>query len=135
MKEYLIDTHILIWAILEDLKLSRKVEAILKNPENIIYVPQVALYEIAIKQKLNKLPDFDITVNELVEKIGLIDFQIMPIKNEHIDAYNLINLVEDHRDPFDRLIIATAFNENIPVISADEKFKNYQSQIQLIDNQ
>jgi PIN domain nuclease of toxin-antitoxin system len=135
MKEYLIDTHILIWAILEDLKLSRKVEAILKNSENIIYVPQVALYEIAIKQKLNKLPDFDITVNELVEKIGLIDFQIMPIKNEHIDAYNLIDIVEDHRDPFDRLIIATAFNENIPVISADEKFKNYQSQIQLIDNQ
>jgi PIN domain nuclease of toxin-antitoxin system len=59
----------------------------------------------------------------------------MPIKNEHIDTYNLIDLVEDHRDPFDRLIIATAFNENISLISADEKFKNYQSQIQLIDNQ
>ena len=55
MKEYLIDTHILIWAILEDPKLSRKVEAILKNPQNTIYVPQVSLYEIAIKHKLNKL--------------------------------------------------------------------------------
>jgi PIN domain nuclease of toxin-antitoxin system len=135
MKEYLIDTHILIWAILEDPRLSRKVEAILKNPENTIYVPQVALYEIAIKQKLKKLPDFDISINELVEKIGLIDFQIMSVKNEHIDAYNSIDLVEDHRDPFDRLIIATAFHENMPVISVDEKFKSYQSQIQLIDNQ
>ena len=135
MKEYLIDTHILIWAILEDPKLSRKVEAILKNPQNTIYVPQVSLYKIAIKHKLNKLPGFDISINELVEKIGIIDFQIMPIKNDHIDAYNLIDLVEDHRDPFDRLIIATAFNEKVPIISADEKFKNYQSQIQLIDNQ
>ena len=95
----------------------------------------MSLYEIAIKHKLNKLPGFDIPINELVEKIGLIDFQIMPIKNEHIDAYNSIDLEEDHRDPFDRLIIATAFNEKIPIISADEKFKNYQSQIQLIDNQ
>lgn len=135
MKKYLIDTHILIWAILEDPKLSSKVEAILKNSDNLIFVPQVCLYEIAIKQKLNKLPDFDISITDLVEKIGLIDFQIMFIKNEHIDAYNSIDLVEDHRDPFDRLIIATAFNEKIPVISADEKFKNYQSQIQLIDNQ
>ena len=123
MKEYLIDTHILIWAILEDPKLSRKVEAILKNPQNTIYVPQVSLYEIAIKHKLNKLPGFDISINELVEKIGIIDFQIMPIKNDHIDAYNLIDLVEDHRDPFDRLMIATAFNEKIPIISADENLK------------
>ena len=135
MKKYLIDTHILIWAILEDPKLSSKVETLLKDSDNIIYVPQVALYEIAIKQKLNKLPDFDISITDLIEKIGLIDFQIMSIKNEHIDAYNSIDLVDDHRDPFDRLIIATAFNEGIPVISADEKFKNYQSQIQLIDNQ
>ncbi len=135
MKKYLIDTHILIWAILEDPKLSSKVEAILKDSDNIIYVPQVALYEIAIKQKLNKLPNFEISINDLIEKISLIDFQIMPIKNEHINAYHSIDLVEDHRDPFDRLIIATAFYEKIPIISADEKFKNYQSQIQLIDNQ
>ena len=84
---------------------------------------------------MNKLPDFDISIINLVAKIGLIDFQIMSIKNEHIDAYNSIDLVEDHRDPFDRLIIATAFNEKISVISADEKFKNYLSKIQLIDNQ
>ena len=107
----------------------------MKDSDNLIFVPQICLYEIAIKQKLNKLPDFDISIIDLVIKIELIDFQIMSIKNEHIDAYNTVNLVEDHRDPFDRLIIATAFNENIPVISADEKFKNYQSQIQLIDNQ
>ena len=82
-------------------------------------------------QNSNKLS----SIEDLVIELELIDFQIMPIENEHINAYSLIDLIEDHRDPFDRLIIATALDENMPVISADEKFKNYQSQIQLIDNQ
>jgi PIN domain nuclease of toxin-antitoxin system len=135
MKRYLIDTHIAIWALQNNNKLSSKIKSILEDESIEIFLSQVSLYEIAIKQKIGKLPEVQLSIRDLVIELELIDFQIMPIKNEHIDTYNLIDLVEDHRDPFDRLIIATAFNENIPVISADEKFKNYQSQIQLIDNQ
>lgn len=135
MKRYLIDTHILIWAILGDAKLSPKIEAILKDMDNEIFVSQVSLFEIAIKQKLKKLPNFNISISDLVEIIQEINFQLLPINNEHINSYNLIELVEAHRDPFDRLIIATAFQEQMPLISADEKFTHYQEQIQLIDNQ
>ena len=135
MKKYLIDTHIAIWALQNNNKLSTRIKSILEDKSVEIFLSQVSLYEIAIKQKIGKLPEVQLSIENLVIELELIDFQIMPIKNEHIDTYNLIDLVEDHRDPFDRLIIATAFNENIPVISADEKFKNYQSQIQLIDNQ
>jgi len=135
MKRYLIDTHILIWAILGDTKLSPKIEAILKDMDNEIFVSQVSLFEISIKQKLKKLPNFNISISDLVEIIQEINFQLLPINNEHINAYNLIELVEAHRDPFDRLIIATAFQEQMPLISADEKFTHYQEQIQLIDNQ
>ncbi|MEA5404048.1 type II toxin-antitoxin system VapC family toxin [Arcicella sp. DC2W] len=134
MKTYLIDTHIFIWAILENPKLSEKIVMLLKDTDNQIFVSQVSLFEIAIKQRLNKLPNFDISINELVEKIELVDFKILPIKNEHINTYNTIELVADHRDPFDRLLIATVFQEGITLISADEKFKYYQSQIQIIDN-
>ena len=59
MKRYLIDTHILIWAILGDAKLSPKIEAILKDMDNEIFVSQISLFEIAIKQKLKKLPNFN----------------------------------------------------------------------------
>jgi PIN domain nuclease of toxin-antitoxin system len=135
MKRYLIDTHIAIWALQNNNKLSSRIKSILEDESIEIFLSQVSLYEIAIKQKIGKLPEVQLSIRDLVIELELIDFQIMPIKNEHIDTYNLIDLVEDHRDPFDRLIIATAFNENIPIISADEKFKNYQSQIQLIDNQ
>lgn len=135
MKKYLIDTHIIIWALENNTKLSQRVKDILEDEKTEILVSQVSLYEIAIKQKLGKLPEVIYSIQDLVIEIEAIDFQILPIKNEHIYAYNSIDLVEDHRDPFDRLIIATAFQEQIPVISADEKFKNYGSQIELISNQ
>lgn len=135
MKKYLIDTHIIIWALQNSTKLSRRVKDISEDEKTAILVSQISLNEIAIKQKLGKLPEVIHSIQDLVIEIEAIDFQILPIKNEHINAYNFIELVEDHRDPFDRLIIATAFKENIPLISADEKFKNYRLQIQLIDNQ
>ena len=93
------------------------------------------MIEIVIKSKLGKLPNFNYLINSLIEKLGEIEFEILPIKNDHINTYHSIELIENHRDPFDRLIIASALFENIPVISADEKFKNYTNIIELIDNQ
>lgn len=134
MKNYLIDTHVLIWSLQNSPKLSNKWKQLLEDEKNVIWVSQVSLFEIAIKQKLGKLPDVKIPIEELIKELILVDFQILPIKNEHINAYHAIPLMDDHRDPFDRLLIATAFQEEIPLISADEKFKKYQSQIQIIDN-
>jgi len=48
---------------------------------------------------------------------------LLPIKDDYLDNYDNIPLFENHRDPFDRLILATAFTEKLQVISADEKFK------------
>jgi PIN domain nuclease of toxin-antitoxin system len=135
MNRYLIDTHIAIWALENNERISQKVKRILEDKNIEILLSQVSLYEIAIKQKLGKLPEVTHSIQDLVIELEAIDFQIIPVKNEHINAYNSIELQENHRDPFDRLIIATAFEENIPLISADEKFKSYRSQIQLIDNQ
>lgn len=135
MKTYLIDTHILILAILDEEKLSKKNIEILENSESKIFVSQLSLIEIALKSKLGKLPNFNYSINSLIEKLSEIEFEILPLKNDHINAYNTIELVENHRDPFDRLIIASALFENLPIISADEKFKNYTNIIELIDNQ
>ena len=135
MKKYLIDTQILIWAILGDEKLSDRNQKLLENSQNEIFISQITLIEIAIKSKLNKLPNFNYSINQLIDKVKQIDFQILPIKNDHINTYNSIKLFDNHRDPFDRLIISTSVFENIPIISADEKFKNYTDIIELIDNQ
>ncbi|WP_262482994.1 type II toxin-antitoxin system VapC family toxin [Arsenicibacter rosenii] len=58
--------------------------------------------------------------------------QVYPIMDAHILSYLVIPLFDQHRDPFDRLILATALAENWPVISADEKFRLYDGVVQLI---
>jgi len=132
--KYLIDTQILIWFQLNSNNLSEVVRSILLDLKNEIFVSQVTLFELAIKQKIGKLPELDISIEQLVSLIEQDNFEILFIKNEHISGYNKLELIPDHRDPFDRLIIATAIEENIKVISSDEKFKNYHSLIHLIEN-
>jgi PIN domain nuclease of toxin-antitoxin system len=131
--EYLIDTQILIWYQEENRRLSNEIYDILNNPKNIIWIGQVSIYEIAIKKAIGKFETFTISIDDLVEQIKTDGFQILHIKNSHIARYGDIPLLEIHKDPFDRLILATALSENIPVISADEKFKNYTSIINLIE--
>ena len=129
---YLIDTQILIWSLVNPPKLSDDTQKKLK--ENTIWASQVSLYEIAIKQKIGKLPEFDITTRALVQQMERDGFHLLPLSNEHIAAYQDIPLQNNHRDPFDRLILATSLAENIPVISADTNFKLYTSYIQLVEN-
>ncbi len=130
---YLIDTQILIWAIINPEKLSKQIIEILKN--NTIFVSQISLFEIAIKQKIGKLPDFPLSINTLIELMNQDNFNILSINTHHIETYQEIPLLENHRDPFDRLLLAIAKSENMPIISADTNFVHYISYIQLIRNE
>ncbi len=100
-----------------------------------MYVSQISLYEIAIKQKINKLPEFSTSMETTIERLLADGFEVLALKDIHIIAYDAIPLLSFHKDPFDRLILATAFSEQIPIISSDENFKLYQQQITLIENQ
>ena len=130
--KYLIDTQIVIWALISPNKLSASVKEILQN--NTIYVSQICLFEIAIKQKINKLPEFNMSINDTINRLSEDGFEILFLKDIHLAGYDAIPLLTFHKDPFDRLILATALSENIPIISADENFKFYTSQITLIEN-
>lgn len=130
--KYLIDTQIIIWALISPNKISATVRDILQN--NVIYISQISLFEIAIKQKINKLPEFNISINETINRLLEDGFEILSLKDIHLVGYDAVPLLPFHKDPFDRLILATALSENIPIISADENFKSYSSQVTLIDN-
>jgi PIN domain nuclease of toxin-antitoxin system len=132
--KYLIDTQILIWFQLFDDRLKPSVYQLLTNIENIILVSQVSLFEIAIKQKIGKLPNLNKSLGELIEIIENDGFELLNISNKHLKAYDAIPILEYHKDPFDRLILATAFSENIPIVSSDGNFRFYAPQIQLIEN-
>jgi len=130
----LIDTQILIWYQLYDPKLHANIYDLLTRLENTVYVSQTSLFEIAIKQKIGKLPELDVSISTLVNLIEQDGFVVLPLQTKHIEAYSKIPLFSEHRDPFDRLLLATAFSENIPIISSDENFRFYKQQVQVFNN-
>jgi len=122
---YLLDTHCLIWFQDNSYKIPNKVFDIIKDPSNTIYFSQISLFEIVIKQKIGKLPLFTASVDEVYKQSIIDGLDYLEINNNHLFNYNRIPLFEQHRDPFDRLLLATAFTENLIIISIDESFGLY----------
>jgi PIN domain nuclease of toxin-antitoxin system len=122
---YLLDTHSLIWFQEDNPKIPKQVMNTIRDPDHIILFSQVSLFEISIKQKIGKLPSFYATVEDVYRQAIKDGFTFLSIQNQHIFNYDNVKLIEDHRDPFDRLLIATAITENAAILSADEKFKLY----------
>ncbi len=88
--------------------------------------------EITIKQTVNRLPTFPVLTEELIDKAEADGFDLVSVSLSHIAAYRRIPFFDDHRDPFDRLILATALAEQMSIISADEKFSRYRDVIDII---
>lgn len=128
----LIDTQILIWIQEDNPAIPERVRTLLIDSANQIYVSQISLIEIAIKLKVGKLLNFHISIEELITQTEQDGFCIAKLDNHHISFYDQIPLYADHRDPFDRLILATALAERMPVISSDEKFVRYRSIVDII---
>jgi PIN domain nuclease of toxin-antitoxin system len=130
----LIDTQILIWYQLFDQKLHANIYDLLTRLENAVYVSQISLVEIAIKQKIGKLPELDVSISTLANLIEKDGFIVLPLQTRHIEAYSEIPLFPEHRDPFDRLLLATAYSENILIVSSDGNFELYKQQVQVFRN-
>ena len=128
--DYLIDTQVFIWALVSPAKLSATARHILKT--STIYVSTVSLFEIAIKQKINKLPDLSVTTDELIEQMKRDGFDLLPLTARHIAQYGAIPLQATHRDPFDRILLASALAERMPLISADTHFSQYAHLVSII---
>lgn len=130
--EYLIDTQILLWFQSDDADLDQSIRDIIIDPKNQIYVSHPSLYEVAIKLRINKLPNFHVSVQSIVN-VGIQDkIKFLPIAISHLTCYQEIPFFPDHRDPFDRLIIAVGFAESLPIITSDPKFKFYESIVTII---
>lgn len=129
---YLLDTHCLLWFQENNPKIPKKILDIIQNIENLIYFSQISLFEISIKQSLGKLPHFIVTAEDIYYQALLDGFTYLPIDNTSIFNYNNIPLLNEHRDPFDRLIISSSIQQNATLLSADEKFKLYPSILKLL---
>ena len=129
---YLLDTHCLIWFQENNPKIPSRVLDIIQNPENIILFSQVSLYEIAIKQKIGKLPDFKSDIIEIRQQAIKDNFTFIQLQNKHLSSYSKVPLHDHHRDPFDRLLIATAYEEEATMVTVDNNFELYRNFISIL---
>lgn len=119
----LLDTHTFIWYVTDNSRLSNQVLEFINDENNEILLSIASLWEIAIKQNLEKLnfnQPFEIFITQ---QLNLNDFRLLDIKISHITVVATLPL--HHRDPFDRILIAQSVVENIPILSADKIFDAY----------
>ena len=114
----LLDTHILLWAVNLDPRLSDAHRNILLKSEGLV-LSVVSIWEIAVKRSLGKLQ----IAGDLVEVVKSRGILILHVNEHH--AVQVERLAHHHRDPFDRLLIAQAQVENLTILTADPHFGRY----------
>jgi PIN domain nuclease of toxin-antitoxin system len=119
----LIDAHVLIWYVDQDHLLSAKAHAAITDPSNDLLLSAGTIWEIAIKVGLKKLTLSGPYRPWMEKAIADLGVSVLPITVEHDDAY--AGLPFHHRDPFDRLLVAQAQVEGVPLVSADPLFDPY----------
>ena len=119
----LVDTHTFLWALLQDHRLSARAKQILISREHELYFSLVSLWEIAVKMKIGKLNTVGSSVTYIRDEMAEYGMELLPIRYEHI--LQLERLPLHHSEPFDRLRIAQAVAESLPILTHDEKFHLY----------
>jgi PIN domain nuclease of toxin-antitoxin system len=119
----LLDTHALIWWLLDDVSLSQTARAALATPGNRVLVSAVSIVEIAIKLSISKLPLPTELDRDLLDVVTATGFTPLPVTLEH--AYAIRRLPWHHRDPFDRLLIAQSWVERLTIVTDDAMMRKY----------
>ena len=122
--KYLLDTSTFIWFADGDNQLSNIGRERIEDSENTIFVSIISLWEIVIKQRLNKL-DFSADVSQMMLDVQMMDAQLLGLEPRHLQALEILESPPDHKDPFDRLLISQALADNLSIMSSDGKFPLY----------
>ncbi|MFN7028463.1 MAG: type II toxin-antitoxin system VapC family toxin [Sphingopyxis sp.] len=116
----LLDTHTLIWAANEPEKLPNAVRSAIEDPDNHIWISAVSAFEIAIKFRIGKLAGADELAKRFADVIAGFGFNELPISVAHASLAGLLPF--DHRDPFDRILIAQSQIEQYALVSNEKPF-------------
>jgi len=119
----LLDTHTLLWFLADSIKLSAAAKSVVEDAANHRWLSPVSLLEIAIKIRIDKLR-IDAPFDSLFpSSLAMNKIELVPILPRHIAPLTILPIF--HRDPFDRLIAATAQADDFVLVSADTAFDRY----------
>lgn len=123
--KYLLDTQVAIWALGEKSRLSSTAKAIIDDGSVPLYISIISAWEIAIKISIGKL-EFSGGSGYFIEKMLQNGIAILGVEASHIEVVETLPFL--HRDPFDRLLIATAKADSMTIITSDENIRKYDIQ-------
>ena len=126
MKKFLLDTHVLLWAIGESNQLSPQVEECISDRTSEVYVSAISLWEIAIKHSVGKL-ELNFEIEDIPKYCDQMDFCLIPLKPMDAFGFYKLPLKNNHKDPFDRMLVYQCIRGNYTLVSRDDKMKLYES--------
>jgi PIN domain nuclease of toxin-antitoxin system len=118
----ILDTHAFLWAIAGDSRMSRTARDLFNGPSDL-FLSLASIWEILIKVQLGKLSLPRPAGPYVIKKLAENRIETLPIDLDHLLAFE--GLALHHRDPFDRMLIAQALKENLPIVTADQCFARY----------
>jgi PIN domain nuclease of toxin-antitoxin system len=124
----LLDTHFAFWWQTGDSRVSEAVRGMVEAADEV-FVSRVSLWELTIKAGLGKVR---IDLSVFAEQVDSMGFTWLPIENAHILTLTLLPTFDDHRDPFDRLLVAQSMSEPLILLTVDGKLGRYGSTVRVI---
>ena len=119
----LIDTHAALWLFNEHENLPSAVKEHLLDEANELYISIASAWEIAIKHSLGKLREFSGGVKRFLFAVRKSAIEIITVLPQYVETVEELPYI--HRDPFDRIIIATAICEDMSIVTTDKNIRNY----------
>lgn len=128
----LLDTHIALWSVTADKRLSAPARALIENRANAISVSIACLWEIAIKHAIVKqgVPAMPISARQAAAYFAAAGFRVLDAQAAHIFAVEELPMV--HADPFDRLIVAQARAEGLILLTSDATVARYPGDVRKV---
>ncbi len=120
----LLDTQVFLWAILDDARLAEEKKRTYTDPGNVLLLSMVSLWEVFLKVSTGKLSFEDEPETFVRNQLALNRITLLPIRLEH--TAQVMRLPWHHKDPFDRLLIAQAQIEELPIMTSDAMFEHYE---------
>jgi len=123
---YLLDTHTLIWVISDKEKLSFRVKQTLNSPNNTFFVSAISFWEISLKFSTGKLGIQGIISEQMPELAEKSGFKLISLSPEESSSYHQL-IITNHKDPFDRMLIWQAIQQNLILITNDSLISQYRA--------
>lgn len=120
----IVDSHTFLWTILDDPRLSTQAREIVENPNVPLFLSQVSAWELTLKISKGKL-DLNFAVHDLfTTELERFSIRMLPVEVAHLSRYVSLESVQ-HKDPWDRMIVAQCLVEEFALVSVDAKLDEY----------